>query len=213
MSDPTTFSRRVKLAISGLALTTLVAFSAGVALKSSSASSPLGASVVSIASLLNARSPGKRTEAELTRSKQVDRRSGVPAELQAEETERVLGKVFPPVADDHLVATPEELLGQYFPAEQGAALSDNNGEGQLAGIPLAISEYAGAGGGGIGGGSSSGGGSSGGGASSGGGGLIPPEQIPAVPEPSTWALMLLGAAMCGASMRRQRSIQLQSREA
>jgi hypothetical protein len=59
---------------------------------------------------------------------------------------------------------------------------------------------------GIGGGGGAGGG--------GGGGAIgqlppPPVQVPSVPEPSTWVMMLMGAALCGASMRRQRRLQLQ----
>jgi len=193
-------------------MTTLVVLSAGAALTPGSANSPLGAAIVSVAGLLNARSPGTRTEAELIKSKQRERRSGSPG---GPLTERVRGKVFPPVTDVPLVATPEEFLGQYFPADLGPELPDF-GVGELGGAPPEYVGFKGTSGSGSSGGSGGGGGGSSGGGSGGGSGgqpPLPPAQIPAVPEPSTWALMLMGAAMCGAVMRRQKSIQLKTRVA
>ena len=207
MSGPTAFSRSVRLATIALGIAGLLAMAASFAVKSSHSNSSL-VSLVNIASLLDARSPGSRTQAEITKFKQASDDLDAPAESSA-EGEPVLGKTVPSGTDNHLVATPEELLGPVFPFDQGLVLPEGESVEHLAGGLRAAPEFAwepGVGGGG----SSSGGGSGGEGP---GGPPLAPVQIPAVPEPSTWALMLMGAAMCGASMRRQRSMQLHARVA
>lgn len=183
--------------------------------KLSDIDSSIGASVATIASMLDARSPGERTKAELSKSKLAGDVANSPALPADVVTERVLGKVFPPARNDHLVVTPEELMA-LTPLEVPLTQIPSDGVAPLAqtflGGPLPVR------GGGFGpsfisGGSSGGGGSGGGGSSGGGGGgqpPAPPPPIPAVPEPSSWVLMIMGAAMCGASMRRQKLLQRQA---
>ncbi|WP_082992805.1 PEP-CTERM sorting domain-containing protein [Erythrobacter sp. QSSC1-22B] len=181
----------------------------------SDSGSSIGDSVANIASLLDARSPGERTKAELSKTKRSSDAASSLAEPADLVTERVLGKVFSPATNDHLVITPEELMAltplgvplAQFPDGDVAPRAPT-----FLGGPLPVSG-GGLGPGFISGGSSSGGGNGGGGSSGGGGEgqpPAPPEQIPAVPEPSAWVLMLMGAAMCGASMRRQRRLQRQA---
>ena len=73
---------------------------------------------------------------------------------------------------------------------------------------IGFPQIVGGGGGGGGGGGSPGNGGSGPGGGSpgtGGPGSTPPVDVtPAVPEPGTWALMLLGMGLCGFTMRRRR---------
>ncbi|NTZ42123.1 PEPxxWA-CTERM sorting domain-containing protein [Altererythrobacter sp. SALINAS58] len=206
-------------------LTILILAVAGLALiwagneKLSSTGSALRTSIASITGLLEARSPGERTTAELTKAKLRDRGAAVPSKSAQVPTERVLGKIFLPEMGNQPAASSKELLSlpTLFlpPAEMPIA---DEGTGQLISFFPSGPVFGGGGGFGppsfIGGGGSGGGGSGGGGGGGGSGGGIPsippPDQIPAVPEPSTWVLMLIGAAMCGASMRRQRRAQLQA---
>lgn len=175
----------------------------------------IGNSVAHIASLLDSRSPGERTKAELSKTKQKGDGASALALPTDLVTERVLGKVFPPANDRHLILTPEELMAltplevplTEFPTGDIAPLAQT-----FLGGPL-LSRGGGFGPSFISGGSSSGGGVGGGGNGGDGGEVVPPAppvQIPAVPEPSTWVLMLMGAAMCGASMRRQKRLQRQA---
>lgn len=205
MSGSTAFTRLARLTASALTIAALFPMVASVALKSGSSDSSI-ASFVNLAGLLSARSPGSRTQAKVTKSNQVDRGRDAPAESSG-EAERVLVRVFPSSTDDHLVATPEELLAGIYPFDQEIAFPDGEIE-QLAGASRVMSEFAGVQG--TGGGYSSGGGS---GREGPGGPAIAPVQRPSVPEPSTWALMLMGAAMCGASMRRRKSMPFETREA
>lgn len=103
--------------------------------------------------------------------------------------QRALGQIFdePPVSDDFAFAplTTEPPL-------VGPEVFDPIGPGPGGGF-----SPGGPGGGFIPGGSS-GGGSSGGGSS---GGTTPP--VPGIPEPGTWALMILGFGAVGASLRRR----------
>ena len=213
MSKPTTFRRNAKLAMATLTIAALLSVSVGVALKASNSGSALSASMVDVAGLLGARSPGSRTKADLIKSKQGDKGHFTPTESPVEDAERILGKVFPPGSRDRLVPAPEMLLGHEIPPDQGIVSPGSPGIEQLVGVLPPVPALARGGGGGGGG---SGGGTGGGGSSEGGGGGTPPiltPQVPAVPEPSTWALMLLGAAMCGASMRQQKRLQLRRCEA
>lgn len=161
--------------------------------------------VESVLAMLNLRSPGARATGNL-----VDTKPAVaqPAQRALGKTfapprERALGKVFPaqdavvpggeapfvpPYQPDTLnLASPETpALSGPPPAGGGGGLGDGGGGGL------------GDGGGG-GGGSPGGGGPDGGG---GGGGVDPP--VAAVPEPSTWLLMIVAFGLCGSMLRRQR---------
>ncbi len=65
----------------------------------------------------------------------------------------------------------------------------------------------GGGGTGGGGGGTGGGGTGGGGGGTGGGGTNPPPPIvPAIPEPSTWLMLLMGFAVTGMALRRDKSL-------
>lgn len=175
-----------------------------------------GRPIGSIIGLLEGRSPGERNGASLTKMKKKISKNKIE-----ESHQRVLGKVFPP-APPHMVP-PKDLLTntplvdfaefQYPPLTLDETIQGNS-------IPpgAALYYYAppvGQSSGGNNGGSpgannggSSGGGSSGGGSGGGPVGEVPPlvPDVPAaVPEPETWALMLLGAALCAAALRRGKS--------
>ena len=215
---PFGFARIAGLAILVLAAACLIALAAGRGGYLGKTGALLEESVGNVATLLSARSPGNRTTAELAKTKQRDSDSGLPAGPPRQEAERVLGKTFPPEAGDAFMTTPEELLGQYPPASQIPGFLPGPDEPwQIAETGLDGLTLPGGGSGGsgwiIGGGSSGGGFGGGGGIGGGGGGgpsPAPPEQVPSVPEPSTWMIMLLGAAMCGASMRRRNRLHLQA---
>jgi hypothetical protein len=170
---------------------------------------PVGAKAADdILRLLEGRSPGERGEAKLSKAKQARTLGRAVPKAPAEPQERVLGKIFPPETE---IATPEELLAAQFPelpvegdaAEfvelpQLAALG-GPGSGAIPGMPVFV-----------GGGGGSGGGGNGGGGNGDGGSVIPPgviPQPPAVPEPGTWLLMLLGTFLCAAALRRHRRTQ------
>lgn len=172
---------------------------------------------LNLVGMLEQRSPGERTGAELTKHAQAAaprsrRRPG------GEDVERALGKDFPPeaiseVTEDLGLASPEQLL----------ALADPGGVKDFVPAPAAANRGGGSfptlvafGGGG---GSPS---KPGGGGGNGGGGeqtpsgetgetgnpppAPPPPDIeipPAVPEPGTWAMMLVGMGLCGFGLRRR----------
>lgn len=187
----------VAIASAPLAVTTLGEH--GVAL-------PGLASAQQVMSLLDARSPGERTKGELSKTK---------VERLASPRARALGKVFPPQP------TPTERLAQVIvpnppapiveaippvppavPPALGEVISPS---GLIASAPLALGSalLGGSFGGGLVGPPPGGGG--------GGGGITPPPTgttpppvdtvAPAVPEPGTWLMMLLGFGMIGSAMR------------
>lgn len=128
-----------------------------------------------------------------------------------EPAERALGKMFEPevepvVIGDGPLASPDALLtnpqiaslGDFGLPAEGTSFDVPPG---LIGLPQFI------GGGGAGGGGPGSGGSGPGGGSPGGGGTVSPPtvEVPsAVPEPGTWAMLLLGMGLCGFTMRRRR---------
>lgn len=201
------------LAIS-LAAVALIALSLTHAGYLKDTSSVVASSVERIASLLNARSPGSRTAAELTKQKEHSGRAEMPGAPEIQETERMLGKTFGPDDLEHVLRKPEELLAGGPMGEQVIELPPElGGPFELAETQFAVGMPTGGGIGGpgwiiggSGGGGSSGGGSGGGDGVGGGGGrgpALPPSAIPAIPEPSTWATMILGVLLCAASMRRR----------
>ena len=169
-----------------------------------------------IVDLLMARSPDRRTTAELTKTKGRSARAGLPAAPATPDSERMLGKTFPPDNLSQVMKAPEELLASGPWPEQISELPEIGGPFALGETPFQGVTPPGTGirgpgwiGDGFGGGGSSGGGSgggsSGGGSSGGGeGGTVPPPPVvAAIPEPSTWITMTLGVLLCAGSLRRR----------
>jgi uncharacterized membrane protein YgcG len=162
-----------------------------------------------VLSMLQQRSPGERATAELTKIKRA-----LPS-LAAPEA-RALSPELAPADVDEVIGglgldTPEQLLAPP-PIETFASAPAG------AGLPAALLTPTFIGGGGGGGGFRGGGGGGGGGGSGGGSGggggeptptvvtptvVTPPPQS-AVPEPGTWATMIVGMALCGFGLRRRR---------
>ena len=211
------------LAIAGVMAATM---GGAIALAPGGSGASATSSLDSLANLLGVRSPGKRTEGKLTKVKIAARETRTPGTLEDILGERVLGKVFPSGEEAQAATGPEQFVS-VAPVTL-AALPTGIGEfvGPFPLLANAESDSFGAGGGPVfvgGGGPAfvgSGGGSGGGGAggpSGGGGGgpvdggvggtnptLSPTAPVAAVPEPGTWALMLLGMGLCGAALRRRR---------
>lgn len=152
----------------------------------------------SIADLMSRRSPGERTQALLNKTKH-KRHYAVLAERSPEEVPPVL--LGTPTAPAFLPAalTPPPVLA----LAQAAPIFPAAFAPPLGGVFFSP----GPGGGGPGGGTGSPGG--------GGGGPpaqppptqpTPPSAPPAVPEPATWAMLILGFGVTGVAFRRRRSV-------
>jgi hypothetical protein len=163
------------------------------------------------------RSPGERGEVDpisgLIKSASVFERDGSSI---MEPSQRALGKIFDPEPSGiaalqegpiELLTGPLDALGA--PGSFGPVTGSpspfppggGSGPGGFPGIPPSIAPGGGGGiGGGSGGGIGGGGGSGGGGGA--GGGSMPPPPVAGVPEPDTWALMLMGFFAAGFAMRR-----------
>jgi hypothetical protein len=168
----------------------------------------------SVLSLLESRSPGERTAAELNSTK--GDKSG------AQDLERALGKEFPPeeistfASPEHLLALADAPDVMEFPVADTPLAADGAPAGFF--LPPGLIGAGGSGGGGPGaGGVGSGPGFGGpgvgpGGGGPGGGGTVdgstPPLVPPAVPEPDTWAMMMLGMGLCGYALRRRNRVRL-----
>lgn len=137
------------------------------------------------------RSPGERDNASIMKGK-VKGKSGTfaDAEVAAGAPEQqALGKVFEAPSEE-----PESLPGTE-PVETVAADPVAPVAAQPSVLaPLAFTPFSGGGGGLIGGGGGGGG----------GGGPNPP--VGPVPEPSTWAMFILGFMFIGHALRRRRSV-------
>ncbi|CAA9524624.1 MAG: hypothetical protein AVDCRST_MAG62-1342 [uncultured Sphingomonas sp.] len=177
----------------------LLAAAAGVPLGMSTMGVDMGGPMVESAqrvmAMLDARSPGERTKAELTKAKAARRKLA----LAAAPRQRALGKIIQPKAAvakpfvDALTAAPvaavAPVLSSVAPLAQVLAPPAAS---PIAIGGLIIAPPAGGGGGG-----------------GGGGGVLPgnpvtpPNQVPAVPEPSTWLMMLLGFGTVGWAIRRR----------
>jgi uncharacterized membrane protein YgcG len=169
-----------------------------------------GRPIDSVIRLLEGRSPGERGSADLTKLKQK-----VSKNRTEELHERVLGKVFPPappttVPPEDLLASPPLLDStefEYPPTTFAGRAEDIR---VPPGAALYYGPPVGGGSGGNNGGDIGGSTGGGGGGGSGGGPVITPvvPEVPsAVPEPETWALMLLGAALSAAALRRGKCSQ------
>lgn len=153
------------------------------------------------------RSPGERGATDILKGKaKRDLAQNIGTPGKSKPSQRALGKIF----DEPL----ESLVGPVSPSPAIEFLP-LDAASTAASIPaLALAAPIGSGifspfvGGGTSGGGSIGGGSGGGGNSGGpggGDGFVPPAAPPiaaAVPEPSTWILLLIGFAAVGASIRR-----------
>lgn len=173
-------------------------------------------------SVFASRSPGERRAGALLQSKQAYAAAHKPggAAGAVPPSERVLSNVrsrppVGPLGDVPTFGLPAGVVPA-GPAEAvpGEGASDAPFAAPFTGGvggPFAAGIFPG--GGGVGGGGAGGGGTGGGG---GGGGVIgggTPPVLPAIPEPTTWAMMLLGFLGIGASLRHRRRLGLISASA
>ena len=167
----------------------------------SRAASSFGRGQSSLLAMLGLRSPGERSQGQLADTKAPK----TPLAGAGGPHERALAKVRPPVPSIKLISlTPVAPQGiEGLPAGllvQPGSIPASGG-GDLAGSfppsgagPVFLGSFPGGSGGGGGGGG-------------GGGSIVTPETPPvtsAVPEPSSWTLMILGLGAIGASLRRNR---------
>lgn len=156
-----------------------------------------------VMALLDARSPGERQKGELTKTK-IKRLAAVPRE-------RALGKVFPPKPSPMeqlarvIVPNPPATVAEVIPpaplAPPPSIAEVISPSGLIASAPLALGSAL-LGGGLI--GPPTGGGGGGGGGSAPPITETPPPVVtvpPAVPEPGTWMMMLLGFSVIGTALR------------
>ena len=162
--------------------------------------------------LLEQRSPGGRTAGELIKTKRA--RHGVAMPRANERVKSAVAKAVPLGAARPLPDQPVFAWGgpglELGPAAvpsgwilgEGVPAGSSGGAGYFLPAVLAV------GGGGTGGGANAGpGGTTGGGAGAGGShgsGGGPLVVTPEVPEPDTWATMLLGMGLCGFALRRRK---------
>lgn len=200
-----------KLAIAGLVCLTGVAF-APLAVTSFGGGSDLSLPGVQTAerlmAMLDARSPGEREAGALTQSKRrlaSAPRVGTPGKPSTPPLEQLAQVIVPPPP-----ASPVEVVPPILPPPASGIVEP---PAVLAGAP------GGFGSGGFGPGIVVGGVGAppAGGGSPPGGGTPPTTEVPpvtsAVPEPGTWAMMLLGFAMIGSAMPRPRRRALFSAQA
>lgn len=183
---------RQRLALIAFAIAAPVALGSGAVLMNPQIRASAVAQAEDLLGLLQDRSPGERSFALLT--KKGPRAPGRVVEFPPPDVERGLGKVFPPEPDNpglEFLTPPEFALLEGPPGEPELSVPITP-QGNLAVPP-------------------------GGGAFAPPGIFLPPggsfvseppggdtpltPPTPAVPEPSTWALLLIGFGLCGAAMR------------
>ena len=143
--------------------------------------------------MLGLRSPGLRKAGELA-----DTKNHAPVTAEIVPHQRALAKVRPAAPSGKLIpltpAAPqiaEVLPGQLVLPSASNAPAFSQDSGPSGGTPLFLGDTPGGGGGGGGG----------------GGPIVTPENPPipsGVPEPGTWALMIMGLGGIGVSLRRTR---------
>lgn len=164
--------------------------------------SAMAIKALSVMALLDLRSPGTRTAGQLTSSKPVQARAlprmrSVAPPAQGPQ-QRALGKIFPPLT----AAIPGSDLVVPFPSPVAFNFDDLPSAALGTAIPSALSSAAGPFGVTPGGG---GGGGGGGASPEQPGAVIVDLPVTAVPEPSTWFMMIVGFGLCGLLLRRSRS--------
>ena len=140
--------------------------------------------------LFAARSPGARAEGALTDTK--PGRAPVHDAGLPPPSERVLTNVRTRAPVPFIDALPPAGAIPFVDVPYAAGTAPGPGD-LLGGPPIGLVGTPGGGGGLIGGGGPGGGGGGGGGG-----------QIPGIPEPSTWAMLILGFFGVGGAMRRRR---------
>jgi len=184
--------------IAGLGL--LLAAAIGIA--GGSAVAPAAGDAVrqmqSALAMLGLRSPGERVDTALNDVKGSPQQRALGKTFAPPPSQRALGKVFPAPADAPFAraAGPLGAADGFAPPFQPDLLSSP-------GVPLAFRQpdVLGPGGPGIPGGP----GLPGPGGPP-GTGTNPPTPVAPVPEPATWLMMMLGFALCGSALRRQRRV-------
>ena len=203
-------SRRQRIALGALllllpaALATFEMVSPGSLLKSGSGfAATLTKAPSELLAALRLRSPGQRSKGELADTKGHSRNTAAASGPH----ERALAKVRQPSSTLLPLGPGLAQIAEGFPpvspfglpAFAGGVLPDVGLP--IPGSPSFLVDVPAIGGGGGGGGGIIGGG---GGAIGGGVPPSPPPVVSPVPEPSTWALMLMGFAVIGLSLRRKR---------
>lgn len=157
------------------------------------------------------RSPGERDEATLLKGKErkgkslAERLFGRRVNGGGEPDQRALGKIFDTPPEESIKDLLPDPPGPLAPGEPMASVPPlgnvgiSPGGGGSSGFPGGISTVLPSGPGGSQGGPDPGNPTPGGPSDP---GIGPP--IAAVPEPGTWALMLIGFGLCGAVLRRRR---------
>ncbi len=144
------------------------------------------------AALINQRSPGERTAGELSSTK----RRYAQVATRTRPQQRALGKTRPGLPApfvEALTAPPVVEVPVPVPAE---SIFSPLAESPPVPVPGSTAPFIG------------------GGCCTGGGGTppsttpastpTPPTEVPAVPEPSTWLMMILGFYLCGQALKKQR---------
>ncbi|MBE1526364.1 hypothetical protein GGC65_000820 [Sphingopyxis sp. OAS728] len=154
------------------------------------------------------RSPGERDETDLLKGKKnrdeplADRLFGRRINGGGDPEQRALGKIFDTPPEDsikELVDGPPGPLALGEPVGSGIPALGDVGGGSSSGFPGGISTVVPSGPAATPGGPNPGNPTPGGPTDP---GVTPP--VAAVPEPGTWALMLIGFGLCGAVLRRRR---------
>lgn len=149
------------------------------------------------------RSPGERGATDILKGKaKRDLAQNDPTPGKSKPSQKALGKIFDePLQSLAGPISPTPVI-EFLPLDAGSTAQSIPGLALAA--PIGSGVFSPFIGGGTSGGGSIGGGGNGGG-SGGGDGFVPPAPPPiaaAVPEPSTWILLLMGFAAVGASIRR-----------
>lgn len=183
-----------RLALIAFVIAAPVALGSGAVLMNPQLRANAIAKAEDVLGLLGERSPGERTFAILT--KKGPRAPGKVVEAPPPDVERGLGKVFPPEPDNpglEFLTPPEFALLEGPPGEPELSVPISP-EGDLS-VPPGSGAF------GPPGISLPPGGSFVSEPPSGGGDTPSNPTMPAVPEPSTWAMLLIGFGLCGAAMR------------
>lgn len=166
--------------------------------------------IQSLYELISERSPGERTTARSTKPK----RGKARAEKPAKPRQRALGKINRPpltaVVPEpllELLTQPRSVFSEPIVTQEPLDVVALLPQVALSGGVVGGASSSGGGGGVVGGGSGPGGDGAGGNSDQ-PGAVTPP--VSPVPEPSTWAMMIIGFGLCAAALRRRSVAMLSS---